>query len=400
MKPEDFGKYLRSLRKERQLTTRQVELYSGVSNSYLSQIENGKRGIPSPKILEKLSTIYNVPYEELMMTAGYLPDIRELGELGFDGYIKEHDDSKVMESTSTHPAKDNLPPDVIPIGKMSDVPEPIINDNKASENKLKRKVKAIVNELKDLWVEEKASSSESLVSTLNLISIIAGTGPIKPRLELADVLDNKEIEITEGGEILGGNKRKRLIDAIKNPDGVTEIFTVPLLGNIRAGIPLLSEQNKIGEIDIPADLAGKADFALNVRGDSMIGAGISDSDIVVCREDKDPHSGQIVVALVNNDETTLKYYIKENGHAVLRAANPEYKDIELKSGDTIQGHVVRIFKEPPPVNQYREFIYFKEEHLQGWNEVIEKAVTSGIRPSIMAGFIEAHVEIAKRLTGK
>lgn len=60
---------------------------------------------------------------------------------------------------------------------------------------------------------------------------------------------------------------------------------------------------------------------------------ISDKDIAVCKEDKDAVTGQIVVALVNNDETTLKYYFRENGHAVLRAANPKYKDIELKLGD-------------------------------------------------------------------
>jgi repressor LexA len=175
---------------------------------------------------------------------------------------------------------------------------------------------------------------------------------------------------------------------------------LPILGNIRAGIPLLSEQNIIGQIEIPADLVGRADFALNVQGDSMIGAGINSGDIAICKENNEAISGQIVVALVNNDETTLKYYFRENERVLLRAANPEYKDIELKPGDIIQGHVVKIMKDPPSVNTYREFIYFKERHLQEWNKVIEKAVVSGIKPSLIGEFLESQIEIAKRLARK
>lgn len=77
MEAKEFGIYIRKLRKERSLTIRQVEKYSGVSNSYLSQIENGMRGIPKPNILEKISKALKVPYEELMEKAGYLKDDSE-----------------------------------------------------------------------------------------------------------------------------------------------------------------------------------------------------------------------------------------------------------------------------------------------------------------------------------
>lgn len=78
MQANEFGEYLRDLRKERNLTIRQIEAYSGVSNSYLSQLENGKRGIPSPEILQKLAPVLKVSYETLMEKAGYLgrSDIR------------------------------------------------------------------------------------------------------------------------------------------------------------------------------------------------------------------------------------------------------------------------------------------------------------------------------------
>ena len=74
MNAENFGKYIKRLRNNRNLTLRQLEIKSGVSNSYLSQLENGKRGIPSPDILKKLSLPLGVPYQELMAAAGYLPD--------------------------------------------------------------------------------------------------------------------------------------------------------------------------------------------------------------------------------------------------------------------------------------------------------------------------------------
>lgn len=74
MKAKDFGLYIRKLRNEKKLTIRQLELYSGVSNSYLSQLENGKRGIPSAEVLKKLSSPLGVTQSELMIKAGYIDE--------------------------------------------------------------------------------------------------------------------------------------------------------------------------------------------------------------------------------------------------------------------------------------------------------------------------------------
>lgn len=81
----EFGSYLKKIREDRNLSTRQVETYTKVSNSYLSLIENGKRDIPSPDILRKLSPLYKVPYEELMFNAGYLEPNAKLKD--FNGNI-------------------------------------------------------------------------------------------------------------------------------------------------------------------------------------------------------------------------------------------------------------------------------------------------------------------------
>lgn len=75
MKAVEFGEYIRTLRKEKKMTIRQLELYSGVSNSYLSLLENGKRDIPSPDILKKLHKPLGASYEELMVKAGYIQNV-------------------------------------------------------------------------------------------------------------------------------------------------------------------------------------------------------------------------------------------------------------------------------------------------------------------------------------
>ena len=72
-----FYDQLRSLRKMKGYTIREVAYRSGVSTAYISQLENGNRGLPSPEILKKLSEGLNIPYEELMKLAGYVDDDRE-----------------------------------------------------------------------------------------------------------------------------------------------------------------------------------------------------------------------------------------------------------------------------------------------------------------------------------
>lgn len=219
-------------------------------------------------------------------------------------------------------------------------------------------------------------------------------------LDIVDIFQSDDIKITASGKPLTQEQRLNLLRTLNNIPQTNVPIKIPILGTIRAGIPLLSEQNIIGHLDIPTDLSKKADFALVVRGDSMIGAGINEGDYAICKQREAAINGQIVVALVDGSETTLKYYIQENGKAVLRAANPEFRDIELKKGDSIQGYVVKILKDPPSINSYREFLYFKDGHLQEWNMVIEEAVASGIKPSIIKEFVKTQIEIAKKLLGK
>lgn len=126
------------------------------------------------------------------------------------------------------------------------------------------------------------------------------------------------------------------------PPDYLPVRTIPLLGTIRAGLPLYAEENRIGEVTTAA--AG-ADFALVVKGDSMIGAGIVEGDVAICRRIttcSEARPGQIVVALVNGGDATLKRLVREEDHWVLRAENPAYKDIPCDEETDIQAVVLKI----------------------------------------------------------
>ncbi len=121
---------------------------------------------------------------------------------------------------------------------------------------------------------------------------------------------------------------------------------LPLLGQIAAGAPLLAEQNVEDELAVPETLRG--DFLLRVRGESMIEAGILDGDIVVVRRAQDARNGEIVVALVGDDESadeaTVKTFYKEKGRIRLQPENAALEPIYAGHVE-ILGKVVGVFRE-------------------------------------------------------
>ena len=121
---------------------------------------------------------------------------------------------------------------------------------------------------------------------------------------------------------------------------------LPLLGQIAAGAPLLADENVEDELAVPETLRG--DFLLRVKGESMIGAGILDGDIVVVRRAQEARNGEIVVALAGEDESadeaTVKTFYKEKGRIRLQPENPALDPIYA---DYVQvlGKVVGVFRE-------------------------------------------------------
>ena len=123
-------------------------------------------------------------------------------------------------------------------------------------------------------------------------------------------------------------------------------ISVPLVGRIAAGTPIEALQNKINEVPVPAGMIGRGDhYALEVTGDSMINAGILDGDTVIIQQSDSANTGEIVVALVDNQEATLKRLRRRGDSIALEAANPAY-ETRLYGSDRVkvQGKLVGLIR--------------------------------------------------------
>jgi repressor LexA len=126
-----------------------------------------------------------------------------------------------------------------------------------------------------------------------------------------------------------------------------DVPRLPLVGQIAAGAPLLAEENVEDVVAVPEPLGRDADFLLRVRGDSMIEAGILHGDVLVVRRQSDARDGDIVVALVGDDEAadeaTVKTFYREDGRVRLQ---PENAALQPIYADHVQvlGKVVGVFR--------------------------------------------------------
>ena len=129
--------------------------------------------------------------------------------------------------------------------------------------------------------------------------------------------------------VIEGSLGKPRAVAAPGPTGepaTAEVVSIPVMGRIAAGSPISAIQTYTQAIPVPFDLVGGGEhFALEVRGDSMIEAGILDGDTVVIKRSDSADSGDIVVALVDEEEATLKRLRKRGASVALEAANPAYE---------------------------------------------------------------------------
>jgi repressor LexA len=120
---------------------------------------------------------------------------------------------------------------------------------------------------------------------------------------------------------------------------------VPLVGRIAAGSPILAEQDIEEIYPLPTELVGNDPvFMLQVRGDSMIDVGIFDRDYVVVRRQPDARDGQLVAALVEGEEATVKRLQRMDGRVILRAENRDYPPMVFTEGVQILGVVVAVLR--------------------------------------------------------
>ena len=120
---------------------------------------------------------------------------------------------------------------------------------------------------------------------------------------------------------------------------------VPLVGRIAAGSPILASEDIENVMALPTDLVGNGPvFMLEVRGDSMIDAGILDGDYVVVRKQDHARDGEIVAALVDGEEATVKRLRRADGKVMLISENPAYEPMVFERDVAIIGKVVTVLR--------------------------------------------------------
>lgn len=132
-------------------------------------------------------------------------------------------------------------------------------------------------------------------------------------------------KLKERGILTKNANKNRAISVCDTP----EFVSVPLIGTVTAGTPILAVENLEGYFPLPPELASADEsFMLRVKGDSMIEAGIYDGDKIICKKTSYADNGDIVVALVD-DSATVKRFFKRNGKIILHPENETLSDIVL-----------------------------------------------------------------------
>jgi repressor LexA len=144
-----------------------------------------------------------------------------------------------------------------------------------------------------------------------------------------------------------------LLNPIRKTAGVMRWREVPIVGNIAAGLPLYAQQEWGGSVVIDSTLyRGPNLFALWVKGDSMKDAAILDGDLVICEPRQFSENGEIVVALINQEEATVKRFFLRKRYIELRPENPAYKPVRYDFNEIlVQGKVIGVQRGPEGVDK-------------------------------------------------
>lgn len=149
-------------------------------------------------------------------------------------------------------------------------------------------------------------------------------------------------QLEKRGLIRRDSTKPRAMEVLDNP--LSKGRSVPLVGRVTAGIPILAEENIEDYIVLPQDLVGSDDelFALRVRGDSMIRAGILSGDFIIVRKQNHADNGDIVVAMIEDEATVKRIYFEKDG-VRLQPENPYYDPIYSRKVSVI-GKVTALFR--------------------------------------------------------
>ncbi|MDH3249697.1 MAG: transcriptional repressor LexA [Acidimicrobiia bacterium] len=160
--------------------------------------------------------------------------------------------------------------------------------------------------------------------------------------------------LVKAGYIRRDPSKPRAIEILTDTESATtqtapytddRLREVPLVGRIAAGSPILATEDIETVMPLPEELVGSDPvFMLEVRGDSMIDAGILDGDYVVVRRQPDARDGEIIAALIDGEEATVKRLRREAGKVVLVPENPALEPMVFEDGVEIIGKVVSVLR--------------------------------------------------------
>ncbi|WP_319547316.1 transcriptional repressor LexA [Ruegeria conchae] len=187
-----------------------------------------------------------------------------------------------------------------------------------------------------------------------LITALEERGFIRRLAHRARAIEIVKLPESLGGEPTAGFK-PRVIEGDR-PEGTrpanfepvtVDAMELPVMGRIAAGVPIEAISHVSHRVAVPGSMiSGSSEhYALEVRGDSMIDAGINDGDVVVIRETTAADNGDIVVALVEDQEATLKRFFRRGQAIALEAANPAYETRVLPEDKVkVQGRLVGLIR--------------------------------------------------------
>ena len=211
------------------------------------------------------------------------------------------------------------------------------------------------DEMKDALDLRSKSGIHRLITALEERGFIRRLANRARAIEVIKLPDSVAHGIGGGGRSRGFNPSViegdlGRVRAVSDEDGAEvdnmRPIAVPVMGRIAAGTPIEAIQQRSHVINMPPDLLSAGEhFALEVRGDSMIDAGILDGDIALIRKSEAADTGDIVVALIDDEEATLKRFRRRGASIALEPANPSYEVRILPPNRVrIQGKLVGLFR--------------------------------------------------------
>jgi len=210
------------------------------------------------------------------------------------------------------------------------------------------------DEMKEALDLRSKSGIHRLITALEERGFIRRIAHRARALEIIKLPDALEAKLGGGASASASKFNPRVIDGDRPdslPAGAQRLensgsVELNVMGRIAAGVPIAAISEVSHSINVPASMVGKGDhYALEVKGDSMIDAGINDGDVVIIREGITADNGDIVVALVEDAEATLKRFRRNGNTIALEAANPAYETRLFRDDQVkVQGRLVGLIR--------------------------------------------------------